>query len=164
MSRHEALVDLGKTRTGGSPTVGELLDGVMVYPNQDDVDEWILDFDYQTNPLSMNGSRGNHHAHARKVKEVRNLTRRFANLAGIPALGRAQASITWYVLRDGRRDPINLSLLVKAMCDGLVDHGVTTDDTPDLMDTPTSRIILVDATKHDRAWMELSIKRWAGPQ
>lgn len=161
MPRHEdEIVDLEKNRTGGSPTVGDLVDGQMVYPAQDDVDEWILDFDYPTNPLPMNGSRGNHRAHARKVRQVRELARRFANLAGIPPLGHAEVRLTWYVTKPGRRDPINLSLLVKALVDGLVDHGVTVDDTAELVKTPTALIVLVDPANNSQAWMELSIKRW----
>jgi hypothetical protein len=161
VTRHEdVIVDLEKTRDGGSPHVGELIDGAMVYPDQSDVDEWILDFDYPTNPLPMNGSRGNPRAHARKVREVRTLARRFANLCNIPPLGHAEIRLTWYVRKPARRDPINLSALVKALVDGLVDHGVTVDDTAEYVKTPSSLIVLVDPAKNPQAWMELSIKRW----
>jgi crossover junction endodeoxyribonuclease RusA len=160
VSALDALVDLAKIRSGGSPMAGAFVGGAMEYPAQDDVAEWILDFDYAKNPLPMNGSRGQHHGHAKKVRTVRALARREANLAGIPALGRAEVQLTWYVLARGRRDPINLSLLLKAMCDGLVDHGVTVDDTPDLMNTPPSRIVRVDPALNPSAWMELSVKRW----
>lgn len=162
MNAIDDLVDLTKTRSGGSPMAGAFVGGAMEYPDQDDITEWILDFDYAKNPLPMNGSHGHHHGHAKKVRTARTLARREANLAGIPPLGRARVQLTWYVLARGRRDPINLSLLVKAMCDGLVDHGATTDDTPDLMDTPTSRIIRVDPALNPSAWMELSVTRWDG--
>jgi crossover junction endodeoxyribonuclease RusA len=124
--------------------------------------EWILDFDYAKNPISANGSRGSHHAHAKKVRAVRTVAARRAQHAGIPFLEHARAELTWYVLTSGRRDRVNLALLFKAMVDGLVDAGVTLDDTPDLMDTPMPRIVKVDPMRNRTAWMELRVTRWDG--
>jgi hypothetical protein len=93
---------------------------------------------------------------------VRAVAKREAEFAGIPALGRCRAQLTWYVLRNGRRDPVNLALTLKAMVDGLVDAGVTVDDTSDLVDTPMPVIVRVDPMRNGTAWMELEVTRWAG--
>jgi crossover junction endodeoxyribonuclease RusA len=128
-------------------------------PRTADLAEWMLDFSYATNPLSMNGSRGNHRAHARAVREVRIVAMREAVYAGVPSLRSCQVALTWYVTTAGRRDAVNLAAVLKAMQDGLVDAGVVPDDAPDLMDTLMPRIVRVDAAQ---AWMELVIRRWEG--
>ncbi|MEP6477820.1 MAG: hypothetical protein ABJB03_00385 [Rhodoglobus sp.] len=128
-----------------------------------EADEWTLTFEYSKNPLPLNGSRGGHQHHSRLVKAVRVVAKREARWAGIPALGRCQVHLTWYVLSAGRRDPVNLSATLKALQDGLVDAGVVVDDTPDLMNTIMPAIVRVDRMKHTTAWMELIVRRWEGP-
>lgn len=166
MTRPRTLVDLSKVRhiTGGSGWLDSILGEGKSATHQTPPEptEWILDFAYATTPISPNGSRGSHHAHAKKVSAVRTVAAREARQAGIPALGMARAELTWYVLRNARRDPVNLALTLKAMVDGLVDAGVTVDDTPDLMDTPMPRIVKVDPIRNGTAWMELRITPWEG--
>lgn len=82
------------------------------------------------NPLSLN-SRDHW---AKKAKH----TKRFRQFAAIsaarfPTLPACDVTLTWFVTTSHRRDEDNMFPLLKALCDGLVDAGVTTDDTPDLM-------------------------------
>jgi crossover junction endodeoxyribonuclease RusA len=121
---------------------------------------WVLEFPYPKNPIPMNGSRGNHRAHARKVRGVRIVAARWAAIAGIPALGRCQVELTWHVLDRTRRDAENLSYTLKAMCDGLVDAGLVTDDTTNLMKKLMPEIVLENKLTHLEAWMTLTISRW----
>ena len=164
-----SLVNLGKTRSidpyaPGADWVNSVMgEGTPVTAQHDVIrNSWLLDFSYATTPISPNGAHGNHHAHAKKVRAVRTVAARTARLAGISELGRCRAQLTWYVLTNHRRDPVNLTLTLKAMVDGLVDAGVTTDDTPDLVDTPMPVIVRVDPMRNGTAWMELEVTRWAG--
>jgi len=83
-----------------------------------------------TNPLSLNG-RDHWRTKAKHTKQWR----AFAGLsaARFPALLSCDVTLTWFVTTAHRRDEDNLYPLLKSLCDGLVDAGVTTDDTPDLM-------------------------------
>ena len=164
----EPLTDLDKVRAPRFPNRSQWLASVRgegmpathqipVVPTQ-----WVLDFDYPRNPIPLNGSHGKWQTHWRKTQNVRTVAARFAQLAGIPALGRCRAQLTWYVLTKTHRDVENLAYTLKSMCDGLVTAGVVPDDTPDLMDKPMPRIIRVDRMKHGSAWMELVVTRWAG--
>lgn len=110
----------------------------------------------------QNVSRGSFRTHARLVRAVRTVTCRYAKLYQVPALERCTVALTWYVLTPHRRDAVNLTDTLKAMQDGLVDAGVVSDDTPDLMNAPMPAVIRVDPMKHRAAWMELVITRWDG--
>ena len=68
---------------------------------------------------------------ADKTKTLRTLTAYHARR--FPELGKCRVTLTWYVKTKHRRDADNIVPTLKAMCDGLVDAGVVTDDTPDLM-------------------------------
>lgn len=73
---------------------------------------------------------------ARKAKltaRVRKETATIAHQLRIPELGRCEVTLTWVVRTKHRRDADNIVPTLKAMCDGLVDAGIVTDDTPDLM-------------------------------
>lgn len=123
---------------------------------------WVLDFPYATNPVPMNGPRGNPRAHARKIKDVRKRTGNRVFLADIPRLDFCQVQLVWYVTTWGRRDAENLGYLLKAMCDGVVDAGVVVDDVPALMKKHQSDIVRVDHTRNASAWMEFTIRPWQG--
>ncbi|WP_439593921.1 hypothetical protein [Microbacterium sp.] len=101
---------------------------------------WIIYFPWEKNPLPMNGSRGGHRAHARKVRDIRTITGYSIRKAGIPALGRCEAQLVWWIDIPRRRDRDNLGQLEKPMFDALVDAGVVTDDTPDFMVKPRADI------------------------
>ncbi len=106
------------------------------------------------NPLSLNGRE-----HWRtKAKH----TRKWRDFAGFsakrfPDLGRCDVTLTWFVTDNQRRDEDNLYPLLKALCDGLVDAGVTADDTPDLMGK-SCRIERAPAGTSS-AYMELKVTR-----
>lgn len=93
----------------------------------------IIDLPYDKPPLSMN-DRQHWAIKARITAGVRRSTKRLAKAAQAPT-GLEHAAVTLhYRPRDNRRrDTDNLVPVLKACCDGLVDHGLTTDDTPDLM-------------------------------
>lgn len=104
-------------------------------------DTWILHFRYATNPLPMNGSRGHRIKRASDGKSIRLQSKYCAKqLAGIPALGRCRAQLTWWVKDHITRDPDNLAEFEKRLFDGLVDAGVVADDKPQLMDKPRGLI------------------------
>lgn len=109
-----------------------------------DADTWILHFVWPTNPLPMNGSRGHRLTTARKARWIRDTSGFRARAAGIPALGRIRAQLTWWVATNRTRDPDNLAQLEKPIFDGLVDAGIVTDDRPALMDKPRATIRHVD--------------------
>lgn len=159
------LVDLDKTRDGSTPPPRRsLVPGTAARVADPERTEWLLDFPWAQNPVPMNGSRGGHYTHAKKVKLARTIAYRSATFAGIPPLKHCRVQLTWYVTTAGRRDPNNLATLLKALQDGIVDAGVVPDDTPDLMDTVMSRIVKVDPKRHRQAWMELTVTRWGGPE
>ena len=82
------------------------------------------------NPLSLNG-REHWRVKAKHTKQWRQFAAHAA--ARYPELGSCDVTLTWFVTTGHRRDEDNLYPLLKALCDGLVDAGVTVDDTPDLM-------------------------------
>jgi crossover junction endodeoxyribonuclease RusA len=103
-------------------------------------DAWVLHFTWPKNPLPMNGGRGSWRAHARKVREVKDQVRYRIRAARIPALGRCEASLTWWVIDNRTRDTDNLAQLEKPMFDALVLERVVADDKPALMTKPRGQI------------------------
>lgn len=104
-------------------------------------DTWVLYFPWPTNPMPMNGSRGAHWGpHARKSRTTRTAVHYSALAAKIPALGKCEVQLIWWVATNGRRDPANLAALEKPMFDALVDAGVVPDDNPTYMTTPRAEI------------------------
>ncbi|MGC0364784.1 crossover junction endodeoxyribonuclease RusA [Rhodococcus sp. 27YEA15] len=88
---------------------------------------------YEKPPLSMN-DRQHWAVKARITAGVRRSTQRLAKAAHAPVGLECVAVTLHYRPRDNRRrDTDNLMPVLKACCDGLVDHGITADDTPDLM-------------------------------
>lgn len=109
-----------------------------------DADTWILYFPWPTNPLPMNGGHGHHRAHAAKVRQVKEQVRYGIRAARIPALGRCEAQLTWWVPDHRVRDVDNLGELEKRMFDALVLEHVVADDRPAIMTKPRGRIIHLD--------------------
>jgi len=96
---------------------------------------------WTTPPLSANDRR-HWRAQAARVAEVRGAVRDAVNLRGfapeplgeLPWLAaHVVVTLTYYPRDRRRRDADNLVPTLKACSDGLVDAGVTADDTPDLM-------------------------------
>jgi crossover junction endodeoxyribonuclease RusA len=90
---------------------------------------WTYDLNL-AKPLTLNGSRGQHFARARKVKHLRWLSRTGAAAAGIPRCARVAVELHYAPRDRRRRDPFNLIATLKPVEDGLVDAGVIPDDTP----------------------------------
>lgn len=89
-----------------------------------------LVFDYARPPLTAN-QRLHWRERADRTSGIRTSARFLARR--IPYLGRCEVALTWVVTDRRRRDADNIVPTLKAMCDGLVDAGVVSDDTPDLM-------------------------------
>lgn len=105
---------------------------------------WLLRFDHATNPLPMNGSKGNWRGKAATTKRIRTRCEYVAaQLAQIPSLGRVEAQLTHYVETRRTRDLDNYGLLEKPLFDGLVRAGVVDDDAPELMVKPRAQIVHV---------------------
>ena len=102
-------------------------------------DSAVLPFRYERPPLTSN-QRGSWRTRQRWSKVLRHQTKVMALAAGLAGLGRCRVTLTWYVADRRRRDADNVVPTLKAMCDGLVDAGVVTDDTPELMDKLMPRI------------------------
>ncbi|MBP2333074.1 hypothetical protein [Corynebacterium freneyi] len=95
--------------------------------------EYTLWLPYALPPLTAN-QRMHWRRKADTVRDVRYATNVLARNAKLPQ-GVDHATVALhYVPRDRRRrDADNLVPTLKAACDGLVDAGLTADDTPNLM-------------------------------
>ena len=92
-----------------------------------------VDLPYAKPPLSMN-DRQHWAVKARITAGVRTSTARLAKAASVPTgLAHVTVTLCYRPKANRKRDADNLVPVLKACCDGLVDHGLTTDDTPDLM-------------------------------
>ena len=89
-----------------------------------------LVFDYARPPLSEN-HRIHWRVRAATVKDVR--LQAALKARDVPVMSACAVSLVWVVKDKRRRDSDNLVPTLKAMCDGIVDAGVVSDDTPDLM-------------------------------
>jgi len=83
-------------------------------------------------PLSLN-DRSDWRARARAVKDVRRVAAAYVRAAHIARTDRIRVVLTYHPRDARRRDSDNLTATLKAVCDGIVDAGVVTDDTPELM-------------------------------
>lgn len=95
---------------------------------------WTIVLPWETPPLTLNQRFAHPAQQWALVKKVRSTAALLARSQRIPPLGRCRVTLTWYVRTKHRRDADNVTATLKALCDGLVDAGIVTDDTPDLMD------------------------------
>ena len=103
--------------------------------------EATLVFDHWSRPpLTENQRMGWRQRHG-IVRVLRWQASLMARQAGLSALGSCRVTLTWFVKTRTRRDADNIVPTLKAMCDGLVDAGVVTDDVPELMDKVMPRIV-----------------------
>jgi len=86
----------------------------------------IIRIPLTTNPLSLN-ARMHWSQKARHTKKWRAFAAQEAK--HFPQMGACDVTLTWFVKTNHRRDEDNLYLLLKALCDGLVDAGIVPDDT-----------------------------------
>lgn len=119
---------------------------------------WTIDLGFERPPLTSN-QRHHWTTKAALTKKVRAATSWRARSAKIPALGKCEVTLTWYVTDGRRRDADNLVPTLKAACDGLVDAGIVTDDTPDLMQKHMP--IIVRLASGEQKSMTLSIEKIA---
>lgn len=104
---------------------------------------WDLKFPFKRPPLTEN-QRLHWSPKADLVKQVRASAWYAARSARIPALDRCTVTLTWFVRTNHRRDDDNVAPTLKAMCDGLVDAGVSKDDTSEFMVKQMPRIVRID--------------------
>ena len=91
--------------------------------------EWHIDLPYTKPPMSLNDKREHWAVFRRKVGLVRKTAEILARQAGIPRMhSRVTVRLIYRPKANLRRDPVNLSPVVKAAVDGLVDAGVLDDD------------------------------------
>ena len=86
----------------------------------------------ETNPLSLNLVGGmNRNKKGRLVKQWRT----FAGFSAkrFPILDECDVTLTWFTVKKRTRDEDNMALLLKSLCDGLVDAGIVRDDAPEFM-------------------------------
>lgn len=101
--------------------------------------EWLIELPWATPPVKPNGGHGNIHAHARKVKQARQVMGLLARQAKLPRLARCEVLLTWHVGDRIARDADNLAWTLKPLCDALSsgrgpwDHVIVQDDTPAFM-------------------------------
>jgi crossover junction endodeoxyribonuclease RusA len=99
----------------------------------------VLELPWSTPPVKPNGGHGNIYAHARKVKQARQVMGLLARQAKLPRLGRCEVLLTWHVGDRIARDADNLAWTLKPLCDALSsgkgpwDHPIVQDDTPEYM-------------------------------
>jgi crossover junction endodeoxyribonuclease RusA len=94
--------------------------------------QWTLDLPYERPPLNAN-QRLHWAKKAALTKQVRAASFYAAKSAGVLRCDKVRVTLTWFVRTTTRRDADNVVPTLKALCDGLVDAGIVSDDTPDQM-------------------------------
>lgn len=113
---------------------------------------YSFDITTRTTPLSMN-ARLHWAAKAKQTAELRENAETMARITRVPRnLGRVRVTLHYAPRDRRRRDPINLAPTLKAIQDGLVDHGVVPDDTPQFMESPMP-VIHEPTGKHGHLWV-----------
>lgn len=98
-----------------------------------DQDRWEITLPWEKPPLNLN-TRGHWATKARWTSSLRGGAHLLAIRHRVPFLEVCTVTLLWEPPPDGRRrDEDNIYPTMKALADGLVDAGVTRDDTPDLM-------------------------------
>lgn len=113
----------------------------------------IFEFAFTRPPLNAN-----QRLHwARKAEITRNLRSVSAHkVCAFPPCNRIEVDLIWFVKDKRRRDVDNLLPTFKAMCDGIVDAGIVTDDTPEFMVKNMPQIKYVDGLPE--AYMTLILR------
>lgn len=115
----------------------------------------IFELPWVTPPLSMNG-REHHMVKARKVRQMRLTAYSIALVRHLPVgLDHVTVALVYRPRDKRRRDADNLVPVLKACCDGLVDYGLTADDTPDQMTKHMPRIEAPVKGQPGAMWLEI---------
>ncbi|MFC9786454.1 hypothetical protein [Rhodococcus sp. NPDC127528] len=105
----------------------------------------------------MNG-REHWRVKAKRTREMRQAVRLLARTARLPRdLDRVEVVLAYRPRDRRRRDADNLVPVLKACCDGLVDHGLVADDTPDLMRKHMPRLEPAQQGQGGAMWLELTL-------
>lgn len=115
-------------------------------------EEWHFDFEWPKPPLSLN-YRMHRMQEAKIVKELR--SEMHARARVLPDMDRCEVTLTWFVKTRARRDDENPVPTLKALCDGIVDAEVVTDDTHEFM---VKNMPVIVYRKGQPASMRLTIK------
>ncbi|NKS41713.1 hypothetical protein GS496_14235 [Rhodococcus hoagii] len=121
----------------------------------------VLELPWTKPPMSMNDRMH----WAQKAK----LTKRIRAEAGILAcrnrlptgLDHVTVALVYRPCDRRRRDTDNLMPVLKALCDGLVDHGLVTDDTPQWMTKHMPRLDEPHKGTGGAMWLEVT---WEVPE
>lgn len=118
---------------------------------------YALDLGYSKPPLSMN-DRKHHMARARITREIRTKTAFLAKSEKVPTgCEHARVGLHYRPRDRRRRDADNLMPILKAACDGLVDHGLVADDTPELMSKLMPVIHPAEKGRPGALWLTITI-------
>lgn len=117
-------------------------------------EEWHFDFEWPKPPLSLN-YRMHHMQQANIVRELRTKMHAALMATGMPDMDRCEVTLTWFVNTRARRDDENPVPTLKALCDGIVDAEVVTDDTHEFM---VKNMPVIVYRKGQPASMRLTIK------
>ncbi|WJJ10799.1 hypothetical protein P9990_19800 [Prescottella equi] len=119
----------------------------------------VLELPWTKPPLSMN-DRMHWAQKAKLTKRIRSTARTLAAAKRLPAgLDHVSVALVYRPRDRRRRDTDNLMPVLKALCDGLVDHGLVTDDTPQWMTKHMPRLDEPQKGAGGAMWLELT---WEG--
>lgn len=94
---------------------------------------------------------------AKLTNAIRKTARLLARTHRLPtALDHVTIELVYRPRANIRRDADNIVPVLKALCDGLVDHGLTADDTPNLMTKHMPRIEPAQKGAGGAMWLELT--------
>ncbi|MFB7853787.1 hypothetical protein [Rhodococcus qingshengii] len=118
--------------------------------------KYVVHLPYEKPPLSMN-DRMHWAEKARITAAVRKTACLEAQSHHVPT-GHAHVTVGLHYrpVNNRKRDADNLVPVLKACCDGLVDYGLTDDDTPDLMSKWMPVIHPAIKGEKGRMWLEIS--------
>lgn len=115
----------------------------------------VLVLPYKLPPLTEN-QRMHYHQKARIVRAVRSEVATLARESKLPRKSAHVAvSLHYAPPTNARRDADNLVPTLKAACDGLVDAGIVTDDTPAEMTKHMPVIHPKTGTGVGRLWLTI---------
>lgn len=119
--------------------------------------KYTLELPWTRPPLSLN-DRPHHMSKAKCVKNMRETAHILAKSNNLPR-NKTHATVTlfWLPPDKRRRDAENPIPVLKALCDGLVDYGLTPDDTPEYMTKNMPIIAPRNAGDKARMWLEITI-------
>lgn len=101
--------------------------------------QWTLDIPAPGRWINANG-RTDRRQLAPVVRLWRDAGRTHARAAKLPTIGRAHILAVLHFTDARRRDPHNFYPTLKAVVDGLVDHGLLVDDSSQYLDGPDIRM------------------------